>query len=423
MAKEKNWVRHFPYLVQYFSCKLWEQSNKDIEAMLQYFMYLDATAVGPIQGETGIEGLKIDFNNGIRLQVPSGKWHVIIGDFDTGLVFYDKDVSEAVIVSMEKYYIHWQVEVFRNGQRVFGHIFDPEGQKLRLFFNSNAIGDTLALLPYVSVAQDWFRVAEVYVTIGERMRDICGRLFPNVRLQEHAEENTYATYFFNASVDFSGGAPVDGRLLSLTHLGQVVLGMPVPANRVVWVSGERTILEPYVCIGVQASSAGKGWLYPGGWDEVTEYLKSLGYRVLCIDRDKKLKESGFTLEMPQEAEDFTGDRPLLERADMLHHAEFFVGLSSGLSWLAYTAGCPVVMIGGFTMYWNEFPTPYRVYNRLVCNGCYNDPRVIWKNSGCPRSENRLEEEFLCSKKITPRMVIHAIDRLIADKKAGRIKHA
>ena len=414
---------HFPYLVQYFSCKHWEQSNHDMQNMIQYFTYLDATLVGPIQGETGIEGLKIDFNNGLRLQVPGGNWHVTIGDFDTEMVFYDKDVSEAVIVSIEKYYIHWQVEIFRDGQLVFGHIFDPEGQKIRLFFNSNLIGDMLALLPYVPVARDWFRAAEVYVTIDERMRDICGRLFPDVRLRERAEENTYATYFFNASVDFSGGAPVDGRLLSLAHTGQVILGLPAPAQRVSWVPGSRTISEPYVCIGVQASSVGKGWLYPGGWDEVTEYLKSLGYRVLCIDRDKKMQESGFTLEMPVGAEDFTGERTLLERADMLYHAEFFVGLSSGLSWLAYTTGCPAVMISGFTMYWNEFPTPYRVFNRLVCNGCYNDPRATWKKNVCPRRENRPEEEFLCSKKITPRMVIQAIDRLIADKKAGRIKHA
>ena len=70
-----------------------------------------------------------------------------------------------------------------------------------------------------------------------------------------------------------------------------------------------------------------------------------------------------------------------------------------------------------------FPKRSRDFNRLVCNGCYNDPRATWKKNVCPRRENRPEEEFLCSKKITPRMVIQAIDRLIADKKAGRIKHA
>jgi hypothetical protein len=34
-------------------------------------------------------------------------------------------------------------------------------------------------------------------------------------------------------------------------------------------------------------------------------------------------------------EDETGDRPPQERAHWLTHAEFFVGLSSSLSWLAW----------------------------------------------------------------------------------------
>ena len=38
--------------------------------------------------------------------------------------------------------------------------------------------------------------------------------------------------------------------------------------------------------------------------------------------------------IPYGAEDFTGRRPLQERIDLLYHADFFIGLSSGLSWVA-----------------------------------------------------------------------------------------
>ena len=102
---------------------------------------------------------------------------------------------------------------------------------------------------------------------------------------------------------------------------------------------------------------------------------------------------------------------------MLSHAEFFIGLPSGLSWLARTAGCPVVMIGGFSLYWCEFPTPYRVYNPLVCGGCYNDVRLSWKETICPRQIGVPERQFECSTKITPRMVTAAIDRLRRDRGA------
>ena len=409
----------FPYAMQFFCCTDWNQSAEEVQRAAQFFVYQDAVSVGEVQGETGIPGLKLDFNNGLRLQVPAGNWHVTIGDHDSGAVFYDRDVSEALVLSMEKYYVHWQVEIYRDGEPVFAHVFDPAGQKIRLVFNSSLLGDMQSFLPYVPFVREKFQ-ADVYCTIDGSMKEVFRRLLPEVRLREAAEEGTYATFYFNASIDFPGWMPMDGRLVPMIHTGRMILGLPSPPPKLRWVPGPRVIKEPYVCIGVQASSVEKGWLYPGGWEEVTAYLKEQGYRVLCIDRDRRLQEGEFVLEMPEGAEDFTGNRPLLERADMLHYAEFFIGLTSGLSWLAWTADCPVVMVAGLTAYWYEFPTPYRVYDRLACGGCYNDIRVYWKENPCSRQTPGTPNVLQCAKRITPRMVIQAIDRLIADKRAGKL---
>ncbi len=408
-----------PYPVQYFFCNMSNAPSDNSQDMLQYIASL-SLACGAVSGETGTEGLRIDFNSGLRLQVPEGNWHVIIGDYDSGLVFYDSDVSEVVLISVEKYYIHWQVEVYRDGELVFGHVFDPAGQKICLAVTTKMLGDMLTFLPYIPVVRDYYQ-AEVYVFIQDNMHDICKRLLPDVRLSNTVEEDTYATYLLASGLNRWGWTPIDGRMIPMTQTGQLVLGLPEPAPKLTWPAVPRLIEEPYVCIGVQASSAIKGWHYPHGWDEVTEYLKSQGYRVLCIDRDKRVaaEEPEYSVEMPEGAEDFTGNRPLTERADMLSHAEFFVGLGSGLSWLAYTVDCPVVMIGGFSMYWTEFPTPYRVYNRLVCNGCYNDLRSNWQADPCVRQKKGTEDYLKCSKMITPYMVIQAIDRVIRDRKAGR----
>jgi autotransporter strand-loop-strand O-heptosyltransferase len=143
------------------------------------------------------------------------------------------------------------------------------------------------------------------------------------------------------------------------------------------------------------------------------YLKSLGYRVVCLDQRPVAGAGLVWMHLPHGVEDETGDKPLAERAQWLRHAEFFIGLSSGLSWLAWAVGTPVVMISGFTHPTNEFATPYRVINWHVCNSCWNDPRhrfdhhdYLW----CPRHAGT-ERHFECTKHITSEQIRLAIRRL------------
>ena len=103
----------------------------------------------------------------------------------------------------------------------------------------------------------------------------------------------------------------------------------------------------------------------------------------------------------------------MERINLLAYADFFIGLGSGLSWLAYACDVPVVLISGFSLPLGEFDTPYRVTNQMVCHGCYNDIRVDWKD-GCPYHAGT-EREFECSRAISFRMVQSAIDRLLAQE--------
>src|SRR5476651_2449087 len=117
--------------------------------------------------------------------------------------------------------------------------------------------------------------------------------------------------------------------------------------------------------------------------------------------------------MPEGAEDFTGNRPLQERMSLLHHADFFVGLSSGLSWLAWAAGTPVVMISGFTHPLNEFATPFRVINYHTCNSCWNDPHLRFDHKDflwCPRHKDT-PRQFECTRLITVDQVKSAIRKV------------
>ena len=209
--------------------------------------------------------------------------------------------------------------------------------------------------------------------------------------------------------------PTDFRHVGLHRTAGYILGVGPgeDAPRFVLPDESRPVPEPYVCIAVQATSYAKTWANPHGWHDVVRFLKGNGYRVICIDQ-KRVHGTGLVwTHIPHGAEDETGDRPLIERARWLRHASAFVGLSSGLSWLAWGAGCPVVMISGFSHPNNEFSTPYRVVNFHACNSCWNDPRLRFDHKDylwCPRLAGT-PRQFECTGLITADQVKGALSRI------------
>ena len=368
----------------------------------------------PIYGETGIEGLRLDFNFGLRLDIPEGDFRVRISDFNSGQIFFDRYISGGRLLSAEQYFVRWHVEVFLDDKEVFSHTFNPEGQQVIIGLKISALGDMIAFLPYLREFKKIHRCNLSVCTDGS-FRELIAHLYPEINLIDEMHFEAYATYYPLMTLSALPFMPTDYRNVSMLRVGGVLLGINYLPPKATFKPTEPPITDaPYVCIGVQSAVNRKCWLYPGGWDIVVDYLKSLGYRVFCIDKNAKEENDNLTICKPEGAEDFTGNRPLLERANMLYHAQFFIGLGSGLSWLADAVNCPVVMICGFSQDWSEFYTPYRVANRKVCNGCFNDIRVVYAGDFCPYHKDT-PRALECQKMISPHMVIEAIERLIVDK--------
>ena len=391
------------------------QSQDILFAHTQIYNEYEAGCTAPILGRTGIAGLRLDFDFGLRLEVPAGNFHVRISDYDSEQIFLDEDLSDVRLISVEKYFIRWQVEVFCDGVKIFSHVLNLRGQSVTIAANIDGLGDVLAILPFAREFRRQHNCA-VSILLPEYLRELAANLYPDLPQVDALSFQNYANYFPVMCVSDYPKTPVDLRNYPIERIAGAILGLEtMPAKPTFKPTAPPVTREPYVCIAVQASSNRKGWLYPGGWDIVVDYLKALGWRVFCIDRRDEETNFGMTIRKPEGAEDFTGDFSIMERANMLYHAEFFIGLSSGLAWVANAVGCPVVMIAGFSADWAEFYTPYRVANRLTCNGCFNDLRVKFigkdicpKHSGTPR-------ELECQKRIYPQQVIDAIERLILDR--------
>ena len=381
---------------------------------LHFFSDRDEALTAPVVGLTGIDGLRLDFNFGLRLDVPEGNFRVKIGEVG-GKTFLDEELSDVRLVSFEKIFIRWCVEVFSGGEKIFAHELDLEGKPVTIVVRLNALGDVISVLPAVAEFQRLHR-CKLSILLPEYLREFAAHLYPELTFVDALTFDAYATYFPTMCIGESPGVPADIRNMPMELVACRILGLTSRAPKPTFTpTAEPVTSAPYVCIAVQASLNRKCWLWRNGWDIVVDYLLSLGYRVFCIDKNSSQTNDGMTIRKPDGAEDFTGDFSIMHRANMLHHAEFFIGLGSGLAWLADAVNCPVVMICGFSQDWFEFDTPWRVANRLVCNGCFNDVRVNFVEQCCPR-HNGTPRELECQKKISPRRVLDAIERLIVERK-------
>ena len=374
----------------------------------------------PLAVQTTYPGLAFDFNFGLRLKIPAGNWHVKILDHDSEIVCFDEKISDTLLVSKEKFFVRWEFFLRLDGQEVFHHLYNPADWNVHFYLENSGMGDKISAFPYVEEFRKKWN-CRVSCTIEPYMQELVNLYLPQVDCCP-LPADSYATYFFAAAFN-PQFCPEEIRKLSMEKLGQQIFGLQRAEKIIFRPTKPRQIKEPYVCIAVQTSATFKTWLNPGGWNSVVDYLKRLGYRVLCIDKNREQTDHGFTVKIPDGAEDFTGDIPLSERVNLLAYAEFFIGMPSGLSWLAWAADCPVVLISGITPVWFEFSTPYRVINRLVCFGCHNDINLKWGDfENCPRHKGT-DRAYECSKKISARQVIQTINQLLDDKRSRRLKNS
>jgi autotransporter strand-loop-strand O-heptosyltransferase len=385
--------------------------------------------------QQGPKHVRFDFNDGCRVTLPESEepWQVRLSDLDTGNILFETKIKAGSVNSSKRYYVRFRIELWQRGECLFSHDYSAADREILIQFPVGTLGDTMGWFPYAVKFKERHG-CRLTCGIAEWLIPLFRDAYPGITFLTHEEiqpERYYATYSMGLFFDDKDCVhqPCDFRHVGLHRTAGYILGVDpteVPP-RIALADASRPIDEPYVCIAVQSTTQSKYWNNPGGWREIVHYLIESGYRVICIDQ-KATHGTGLVWNhIPNGAEDQTGDRPLDERARWLKHAEFFIGLSSGLSWLAWAMETPVVMISGFTHPLNEFTTPYRVVNYHTCNSCWNDPHVRFDHKDflwCPRHKDT-PRQFECTRLITVDQVKATIQRIpgFASHKPSRIASA
>ncbi len=367
-----------------------------------------APADNPTQA--GPKGVKFDFNDGCRLVVADDKspWKVRLKDLDTGNILFETQFNAGRVNGSKRYYVRFGIELLQEDKVVFTHDYSAANREVVIQFPIGTLGDTLGWLPYAIKFQEKHK-CRLTCAMAEWLIPLFKDAYPNITFITHEQvtpDKYYATYNLGLFFDDKDCIfqPTDFRHVGLHRTAGYILGVDpteVPP-RIHIPDDSRPIPERYVVIAVQSTTQSKYWNNPGGWREIVRFLKDAGYRVICIDQKATHGHGLIWNHIPYGAEDLTGDKPLAERARYMKHADFFVGLSSGLSWLAWAMRVPVVMISGFTLPDNEFDTPYRIINYHTCNGCWNDPAHRFDHKDflwCPRHKDT-PRQFECTRFIT-----------------------
>ena len=352
------------------------------------------------------------------------QYKVLIENLDTNKVIHNTIISNNMWTrTNDKYFIRWGIKVYdlSTNELVFEHQYNPKDKRVYIHLDSDAIGDTLAWFPYV---EEFRKKWNCHVVVSTFKNKWFESKYPELEFTTPGESvpDLYAMYglgwFYNDDKTFnSQRIPCDFKPLPLQETSTKILGLNYNEIKPIldFQDEGRPIEEKYVVIAPHASAHAKYWNHPGGWQKIIDTLNVKGYKVMMITQeplndewhDSKL--GGTLLNVVNE----TGDFPIETRMNQIKHAEAFIGVGSGLSWLAWAINTPVVLISGFSESYTEFEDCERVSTpEGNCTGCFNRE---WLNPGdwewCPDHKNT-PRHFECTKSIKPSQVLKSIQNIL-----------
>ena len=333
-------------------------------------------------------------------------------DEDENIIYQNNLAINSWVKLNREYYTKWTIRVKEDNNVIFSNILNLENRRVYISFGSKSLGDSLAWIPY---CEEFRKKHNCELIVSTFLNDLFKDQYPNIEFVEPGETvyDIYAQYqlgwFYNENGEFdSNKHPFDFKKQPLQKTATDILGFDYVEIRPELKLPNKP-KKKKVGIGFHSTAQAKYWNNPDGWQAVIDYLDSLGYECMIYSKEGNGYMNNF---YPKGVTIYKGGN-LQEVINDLSTCEFFVGLGSGLSWLAWACKLPVVLVSGFSEKWAETTLDtYRVINEDVCHGCFNNDRL---NAGdwnwCPlhKGTNR---QFECTKEISSDMVIKEINKII-----------
>lgn len=284
-----------------------------------------------------------------------------------------------------QYFINWNIKVWENfinddnqlKNMVLNYDIDLNDKMVFIKIDANALGDNIAWFPYI----EQFR-------IKHNCKIICSTFFNELFIKKYPEimfvkpntriENIYAQYYIGTYDNLpSIYSPINYLDNPLQKVASDILGLeykelptminnPFPNKK----------KSKKICLSEFSSSKLKNW--DGDWQFIVDELIKRGFEIHVISKEHTSLKNII---------DKTGDYPIMDRVKDLNESQYFIGNSSGLSWLAHNLGCHVFLISDFTPVYHEFST-----NTTRINSSNSRKKIIYEPL-----EHHMDKYFVLNK--------------------------
>ena len=410
-SKEKSWENIVNTLIGFYDTSM---KNQLIEIY-------ESTKINHKDSVESQNSIVFDFNNKSKVEILGEikkEYSLKFINKQNNKLVYESDISNNMWTQANfAYFIDWNIQIRdkQTNSLVSDFNLDLKNKTVKIVNESPSLGDGVSWVACIDLFQKKHNCIVDYYTPNKDLFEI---EYPNINFYNYnhvKDENYYASYKIGCfDPNDNSISPADYRTQNLQQIATNILGLDYEEvkTKIHIKDKDRKLQEKYVCISTASTSGCKHWQHIDGWQKVVDHLNDNGYKVVVIQKEalNYMDLQGLkNVIHPQ-------TQSIHEAISWIYNCEFFVGLSSGNSWLAWALDKKVLLISGFTKSFNEFFTPYRVINESVCNGCWNDVKYKF-NAGdwnwCPKYKNT-KKQFECTTEISFEMVKEKLINIIND---------
>ena len=325
----------------------------------------------------------ISFTDGAKCEIKGSlneKYHVKFYNNITNELIHEDVITNNMWTSPNyKSFVPWRIEVWVNGKKEFEHILNLKDKKVYIAFESKSIGDTIAWFPYV---EEFRKKHKCKVICSTFHNDWFESKYPQIEFIKPGDPTSYNVFYKigwfykNCCHDISYHL-IDFKSQPLQKTSSNILGLEYKEikPKLNLSSSPVDIKGKYITLSIQSTSQAKYWNYKDGWQQVVNFLIKKGYKIVCIDQHSNFGVSRCINKIPQKVINKTGCN-FDEASSLIKNAQFHIGISSGLSWLAWALNTHVVLISSFTKPWCEFQNNCtRIYNETPTSGYFNTHKM------------------------------------------------